>query len=86
MLSHDEDRELRAIERWFEEADPKLTRMLRDHEAPTGGRQYRALRVTVYATGAFLLVFGSIVASAAGVVFGVLLLAAAGCMHIAARR
>ena len=85
MLSHDEDRELRAIERWFEEADPKLTRMLREHEAPRGGRQFRALRLTVDGTGAFLLVLGMIVASAAAVVFGVLILAAGGCMHMAAR-
>lgn len=86
MLSHDEDRELRAIEQWFEEADPRLTRMLRDHEAPRSGRQFRALRVTVYLTGAFLVVLGSIVASAPAVVFGVLILAAAGCMHVASRR
>jgi hypothetical protein len=86
MLSHHEDRELRAIERWFEEADPKLTRMLRDHEAPNRRRQHRALRLTVDLTGAFLLVFGSIVASAAAVVFGVLILAAGGCMHVAARK
>jgi hypothetical protein len=84
MLSHHEDRELRAIERWFEEADPKLTRMLRDHEAPH--RQHRALRLTVDLTGAFLLVFGLIVASAGAVVFGVLILAAGGCMHVAARK
>ena len=84
MLSHDEHRELRAIERWFEEADPKLTRMLRAHEAPSARKQYKALRVTVDVTGAFLLIFGSIVASAGAVVFGVLILAAGGCMHVAA--
>lgn len=86
MLSHDEDRELRAIERWFEEADPKLTRMLRDHEAPGRRRQARALRVMVDITGAFLLILGAVAASAGAVVFGVLILAVGGCLHIAARK
>ncbi len=86
MLSHDEDRQLRAIEQWFEEADPKLTRMLREHEAPERRRQRRALRLVVDLTGVFLLLLGSIVASALAVVFGVLILAVGGCMHLAARR
>lgn len=86
MLSHDEDRELRAIERWFEEDDPRLTRMLREHEAPGRRRQRRAFRVAVDIVGALLLVIGGLAASAVAVVFGVLILAAGGCMHIAARK
>lgn len=86
MLSHDEDRQLRAIEQWLEYDDPKLTRMLREHEAPERRRTGRVLRLVIDLIGAFLLVLGSVVASAAAVVFGVLILAVGGCMHLAARK
>ena len=47
MLSHHEDRELRAIEQWFEESDPALTRMLRNYEAPGRTVLRTVLRVAV---------------------------------------
>jgi hypothetical protein len=85
MLSSDEDRELRAIEQWFEESDPQLTRMLRAHENPARDRQQRALRLGVDVTGGVLLLMGALAASAILVVFGVLALSAGVCLHLAVR-
>jgi hypothetical protein len=85
MLSHDEDRQLRAIEQWFEESDPRLTKMLRDHEPPERGRQRRAGRVAVDMTGGLLLLFGLVAATVAVMVLGILVLAAGACLHLAAR-
>jgi Flp pilus assembly protein TadB len=86
MLSHDEDRELRAIEQWFEESDPRLSRMLRDHEPPERRRQRKVGRVAVDLTGALLLVFGIVAAVAIVMVLGVLVLGAGVCLHLAARK
>jgi DUF3040 family protein len=85
MLSHDEDRELRAIEQWFEQSDPHLSRMLREHESPARKRQRRAGRIAVDLTGGLLLAFGLVAATVVLVVLGVLVLAAGVCLHLAAR-
>jgi hypothetical protein len=85
MLSHDEDRQLRAIEQWFEESDPKLTQMLRAHEAPGKRRQRKALRVAVDVLGVLLFLFGLVAAIGAFMVFGVLILAGGACWHMATR-
>lgn len=85
MLSHDEDHELRAIEQWFEESDPRLTQMLRAHEAPEHARQRQAARVAVDLTGGLLLVLGLVTATAVLMVFGILVVAAGACLHVAAR-
>ncbi|HEX6360775.1 DUF3040 domain-containing protein [Actinophytocola sp.] len=86
MLSHDEDRHLRAIEQWFEQSDPEFTRMLRNHEAPERRRQRKAVRVAIYLTGGLLFVIGALAATAVMMVFGILVLAAGACVHMAARR
>jgi predicted metal-dependent hydrolase len=86
MLSYDENRQLKAIEQWFEESDPRLTRMLRDHEAPERGRQRRAVQIAVDLTGGLLVVLGAVAATLVLVVFGMLVLAAGACLHLAARR
>jgi hypothetical protein len=85
MLSHDEDRELRAIEQWFEESDPRLSRMLREHEPPERKRQRKAGRLAVDLVGGLLLAFGIVAATAILMVLGVLVLAAGACLHLAAR-
>jgi hypothetical protein len=86
MLSHDEDRELRAIEQWFEESDPRLTQMLRAHEAPERQRHRKTARLAVDLTGGLLLFFGLVAATAVLMVFGVLVLAVGACLHLAARQ
>lgn len=86
MLSHDEDRHLRAIERWFEESDPALTKMLRDHEPPGRDRQRFAARMGVQLAGAVMFVVGAAVASVTLLVFGVLVLGFGVCLHLAAHR
>jgi dolichol kinase len=86
MLSHDEDRHLRAIEQWFEQSDPEFTRMLRNHEAPERRRQRKALRVGIYLTGGLLAVIGTLAAVAIVMVLGILVLAAGACLQIAARQ
>jgi hypothetical protein len=85
MLSHDEDRHLRAIEQWFEESDPAFTRMLRNYEPPERRRRRAAVRVAVYLTGGLLFLIGAAAATAVLMVFGVLVLAAGACLHLAAR-
>lgn len=85
MLSHDEDRQLRAIEQWFEESDPQLTQMLRAHEAPTHRRRRNALRVAIDVMGVLMFLFGLVAAIAAFMVFGVLIIAAGCCWHLADR-
>ena len=86
MLSHDDDRHLKAIERWFEESDPKLTRMLRDHEAPERRRQRRAATFAIDMTGGLLFLIGAIAAVAALMVFGIIVLVGGACLHLAARK
>jgi hypothetical protein len=85
MLSHDEDRSLKAIEQWFEESDPAFTRMLRDYEAPRQRGQRGAARIAVDLTGGLLFVVGAVATSAALMVFGVLMLAVGACMHLSAK-
>lgn len=85
MLSHDEDRQLRAIEQWFEESDPALTRMLRDHEPPKATHQRRATRVGVDVTGGVLFLLGALTALPVLVVIGFLLVTTGACLHLAAR-
>lgn len=84
MLSHDEDRHLQEIERWFEESDPAFTRMLRDHEPPQRRRMRSAARVGVDVAGALLFVIGGLAASAIVMVFGILTLGIGACLHLAA--
>lgn len=86
MLSHDEDRQLRAIEKWFEESDPAFTRMLRNYEPPEHGRQRSAVRIAVYLTGGLLFLIGAAAATAILMVFGVLVLTVGACVHLAARK
>ncbi|MFI7679098.1 DUF3040 domain-containing protein [Actinophytocola sp. NPDC049390] len=85
MLSHDEDRHLREIERWFEESDPAFTKMLRDHQPPPRRHLRSAARVAVDVTGALLFVVGAAAASAVLMVFGILTLAVGACLHLAGR-
>jgi hypothetical protein len=84
MLSHDEDRHLQEIERWFEESDPAFTRMLRDHKPPPHDRLNSAGRVAVDIVGGLLFVIGAVAASAILMVFGILLLGVGACLHLAA--
>lgn len=84
MLSHDEDRNLRDIERWFEESDPAFTKMLRDHEPPERRRHRSAARLAVDITGGLLFVTGAVAASAILMVFGILTLGVGACLHLAA--
>jgi hypothetical protein len=86
MLSHDEDRQLRAIEQWFEESDPRLTRMLRDHEAPERRKQRSAARFAVDLTGGLLFLIGAIAATTVLMVFGIIVLVGGACLHLAARK
>jgi hypothetical protein len=85
MLSHHEDRQLKAIEQWFQESDPRLSRMLRDHEAPEG-RHGKAARLAVDITGGMMFVLGALAATAVLMVFGLLVLAAGACLHMAANK
>ena len=86
MLSHHEDRQLRAIDQWFQESDPRLSRMLRDHEAPERRRHAKAGRLAVDITGGMMFVLGALAAAAVLMVFGLLVLAAGACLHMAANK
>ncbi len=83
MLSHDEDRHLREIERWFEESDPAFTRMLRDHQPPQRRRLRSAGMIAVDVTGALLFLIGAAAASAVLMVFGILTLGIGASLHLA---
>jgi hypothetical protein len=85
MLSHDEDRHLQEIERWFEESDPAFTRMLRDHEPPQRRRMRSLGRVAVDISGGLLFLIGAVAASAILMVFGILTLGIGACLHLADR-
>lgn len=85
MLSHDEDRQLKAIEQWFEESDPRLSQMLRDHEAPERRRQRSAARFAVDMTGGLLFLIGAVAAVTVLMVFGIIVLVGGACLHLAAR-
>lgn len=84
MLSHHEDRELRAIEQWFEESDPALTRMLRTHEAPGPSRLRHAARIAVDVVGVALFFVGAVLGFPVLVVIGFLLIVGGVCLHLAA--
>ena len=84
MLSHHEDRELRAIEQWFEESDPALTRMLRTHEAPVRSGLRRAARIAVDVVGAALFMVGAVLGFPVLVVIGFLFIVVGVCLHLAA--
>ncbi len=84
MLSHHEDRELRAIEQWFEESDPALTRMLRAYEAPERSRLRLAARIAVDVVGVVLFLVGAVLAFPVLVVIGFLLVVVGVCLHLAA--
>lgn len=90
MLSHDEDRHLRAIEQWFEESDPAFTRMLREYEPPERRRQRAAARVAarvaVDITGGVMFLMGAALATAPLMVLGVLVLAVGACLHLTAEK
>jgi Flp pilus assembly protein TadB len=84
MLSHHEDRELRAIEQWFEESDPALTRMLRTHEAPGRSRLRLVARIVVDVVGATLFFVGAVLGFPVLVVIGFLFVVVGVCLHLAA--
>jgi uncharacterized membrane protein HdeD (DUF308 family) len=84
MLSHHEDRELRAIEQWFEESDPALTRMLRNYEAPRRFRLRLVARVAIDVIGVALFFVGAITALPVLVVIGFLFIVVGVCLHLAA--
>jgi len=85
MLSHHEDRELRAIEQWFEEYDPALTKMLRNYETPPPRSPFRlAGRIAVDVIGATLFLLGATLTVPVLVVLGVLLIVVGVCLHLAA--
>lgn len=84
MLSHHEDRELRAIEQWFEESDPALTRMLRNYEAPQRFHQRLAVRLGVDVLGALLFVFGALLDLPALVLLAFVVIVGGVCLHLAA--
>ncbi|MGB3437160.1 MAG: DUF3040 domain-containing protein [Actinophytocola sp.] len=83
MLSHDEDRHLQQIERWFEESDPAFTRMLRDHEPPERRRLRSMTRIGVDVTGVLLFLTGAAAASVILMVFGILTIGVGACLHLA---
>ncbi|MPZ85802.1 MAG: DUF3040 domain-containing protein [Actinophytocola sp.] len=85
MLSHDEDRQLRAIEQWFEESDPVFTRMLRNAEPPKPTHQRLAARIAVDVTGGVLFTIGALTATAGLLVIGLLAITIGACLHVAAR-
>jgi hypothetical protein len=85
MLSHDEDRHLRAIEQWFETDDPALARMLRTHQPPPQLHQRKAARVAVDLAGGLAFVLGVLAAVGILVVFGTLLISIGVGLHLAAR-
>ena len=85
MLSHHEDRELRAIEQWFEESDPALTRALRNYEAPGRFRVLRLVaRIAIDVIGVGLFLVGAILTLPVLVVIGVLVIVVGVCLHLAA--
>ncbi|HEV7647453.1 MAG TPA: DUF3040 domain-containing protein [Actinophytocola sp.] len=84
MLSHHEDRELRAIEQWFEESDPALTRILRNYEAPARFRLRFVARIAVDVIGVALFMVGAILAFPVLVVIGFLFIVVGVCLHLAA--
>jgi Protein of unknown function (DUF3040) len=86
MLSHGEDRRLRAIEQWFEIDDPALARMFRAHEPPKRFHQRKAGRVTVDVIGAVTFLFGALVGAGVLIVLGTLLISVGVCLHLAARK
>lgn len=86
MLSHDEDRHLRAIEQWFETDDPALTKMLRTHEPPEQVHQRKAARIAVDLAGGLTFTFGALVSVGILVVLGTLLISVGVCLHLAARK
>jgi hypothetical protein len=86
MLSHDEDRHLRAIEQWLETDDPALARMFRTHEPPTQPHQRKAARIAVDVAGGLTFVMGALLGAGVLVVLGTLLISVAVCLHLAARK
>jgi Protein of unknown function (DUF3040) len=84
MLSHEEDRQLRAIEQRFEESDPALTRMLRGYEVPSRDRFARLIAVDVL--GGLLFLFGALFLSPVLLVFGMLFIGGGVCLHLTAGR
>ncbi|MFC4859329.1 DUF3040 domain-containing protein [Actinophytocola glycyrrhizae] len=85
MLSHDEDRHLQEIERWFEESDPAFTRMLREHQPPPSNKMRTAGTIAVDVTGALLFLTGAVAASAILMVFGILTVGVGVCLHLSAQ-
>lgn len=85
MLSHDEDRHLRAIEQRLEADDPALAQMLRSHEPPPRAHQSRAARIAVDIVGGLTFALGALAAVGFLIVFGTILIATGVGMHVAAR-
>ncbi|MGH3756212.1 DUF3040 domain-containing protein [Actinophytocola sp.] len=84
MLSHHEDRELKAIEQWFEESDPVLTRMLRDHDASRHRHlPAAAARVAIDIVGAAMFIAGAVLSQPIIIVIGFLLIVLAVGLHLA---
>ena len=84
MLSHHEDRELRAIEQWFEESDPALTRMLRNYEAPQLFHQRQIVRLGLDVLGAVLFVLGALLDLPVLVVLAFVAIVGGVCLHLTA--
>lgn len=83
MLSHHEDHELKAIEQWFEESDPTLTRMLRDHDASRHRHLPPAVRVAIDLAGAAVFILGAVLSQPLLIVIGFLLIVLAVGLHLA---
>ena len=86
MLSHHEDRSLRAIEQWFESDDPALARMFRTHEEPAKFHQHQAARIAVDLAGGITFAIGALATVGVLVVLGTLLISVGVCLHLAARK
>ncbi|MCT2584863.1 DUF3040 domain-containing protein [Actinophytocola gossypii] len=86
MLSHHEDRSLRAIEQWFESDDPALARMFRTHEEPAKLHQHRVARIAVGLAGGITFAIGALATVGVLVVLGTLLISVGVCLHLVARK
>lgn len=85
MLSHDEHRDLRAIEQWLEADDPALARMFRTHETPPLPHERKGIRMAVDVAAGLTFVLGALTGTGVLILFGALMIAAGVCMHLAAR-
>lgn len=85
MLSHDEHRQLRAIEHWLETDDPALAKMFRAHESPAPSYQRKSVRRAADVTGGLLFALGALTATPLLILLGIVLIAGGVFLHLAAR-